>query len=69
MNARLLTIRKEKTKSKKATFDTGTVSSNKTSVQSTRKRKNNDNISSITLIVSTSVNESIETISVDIMPI
>jgi len=62
-------IRKEKTESKKAISDVGTVLSNKTSIQSTRKRKNNDDILSITLTVLTSVNESIETISIDIMPI
>ncbi len=69
MNARLLAIRKEKTESKKAISDAGTVLSNKTSVQSTRKRKNNDDTSSVTLTVSTLVNESIETISTDIMPV
>ncbi len=69
MNARLLMIRKEKTESKKAISDVGIVSSNKTSVQLTRKRKNNDDTSSVTLIVSTSVNESIKTISTDIMPV
>src|SRR6266536_3618525 len=69
INARLLVIRKEKTESKKAISDVGTVLSNKTSIQSTRKRKNNDDILSITLTVLTSVNESIETISIDIMPI
>ncbi len=69
MNARLLAIRKEKTESKKAISNTRTVLSNKTSVQSTRKRKNNDNTLSITLTVLTSVNESIKTISVDIMPV
>ncbi len=69
INARLLVIRKEKTESKKAISDTGMVLSNKTSVQSTRKRKNNDDISSVTLIVSTLVNESIETTSVDVMPV
>ncbi len=69
MNTRLLVIRKEKTESKKAISNVGTVLSNKTSVQSTRKHKNNDDTSSVTLTVSTSVNESIKTISVDVMPI
>ncbi len=69
MNTRLLVIRKEKIESKKAISNVRMVSSNKTSIQSTRKHKNNNDISSITLIVSTLVNESIETISIDIMPV
>ena len=69
INAGLLVIRKEKIESKKAVSDAGTVLSNKTSIQLTRKRKNNDNTLSVTLIVSTSVNESIKTISADVMPV
>ncbi len=69
INARLLVIRKEKTESKKAISNIGIVLSNKTSIQSTRKCKNNDDISSVTLIVLILVNKSIETISMDIIPI